>query len=207
VTSFTLLELGNPLGTIETTLLGRHNVENILATAAVLLGDKIVTFAQFQTAILAFEGLTRRLDRKVPKASTIHVYEGFGSSHEKARSAIDAMRLHFPDSRLIVLFEPHTFTWRNRNALPQYRTAFADTDIVFAHRPPVQGSGTHDQASLDEILAEARIHHPDVRAFNSVAEVVDAAEPDDVVLILSSGNFDGLMQPVIKELAKKGSQN
>jgi UDP-N-acetylmuramate: L-alanyl-gamma-D-glutamyl-meso-diaminopimelate ligase len=205
VTSFMLFKDGVPLGEVETTLLGRHNVENILATAAVLLGDDIVTFAQFSAAILAFEGLTRRLDRKVPKASTIHVYEGFGSSHEKARSAIDAMRLHFPDSRLIVLFEPHTFTWRNRNALPQYQTAFADTDSVFAHRPPVQGAGTHDQASLDEILSEARQHHKDVRVFDSVAEVVDAALAGDVVLILSSGNFDGLMQPVIKGLGEKGA--
>ena len=204
-TRFTLVQNRQPLGIIQTTLLGRHNVENVLAAAAVLLGDNIVTFAQFAAGILAFEGLMRRLDRKVPKASSIHVYEGFGSSHEKARSAIDAMRLHFPSSRLIVLFEPHTFTWRNRNALPQYQTAFAGTDIVFAHRPPSQGAGTHDQASLDEILAEARKHHLDVRAFSSVAEVVDAAQANDVVLILSSGNFDGLMQPVIKGLAQKGS--
>jgi UDP-N-acetylmuramate: L-alanyl-gamma-D-glutamyl-meso-diaminopimelate ligase len=179
-------------------------VENILATAAVLLGDGIVTFDQFAAAIAAFEGLTRRLDRKVPKDSTIHVYEGFGSSHEKARSAIEAMRLHFPDSRLIVLFEPHTFTWRNRKALPQYRTAFEGTDIVFAHKPPIQGEASHDQASLDEILTEARRWHPNVRAFHSVAEIVDAAAPGDVVLILSSGNFDGLMQPVIAGLCEKG---
>ena len=204
VTRFTLLSHGRDLGTVETTLLGRHNVENILGAAAVLLGDGSVSVQAFIAAIAAFEGLTRRLDRKVPKTSNIHVYEGFGSSHEKARSAIDAMKLHFPDNRLIVLFEPHTFTWRNRNALPQYKSAFADTDIVFAHRPPVQGAGTHDQASLDEILAEARFSHNDVRAFNSVAEIINEAKPDDVVLILSSGNFDGLMQPVIKGLADKG---
>jgi UDP-N-acetylmuramate: L-alanyl-gamma-D-glutamyl-meso-diaminopimelate ligase len=205
ITQFNLAENGKLIGKIETTLLGRHNVENILAAAAVLLGGQIVAYPQFAAAVSAFEGLTRRLDRKVPKSSKIHVYEGFGSSHEKARSAIDAMRLHFPASRLIVLFEPHTFTWRNRNALPQYKTAFNDTDIVFAHRPPVQGAGTHDQASLDEILVEARKHHSDVRAFNSVVEVVDVAMPNDVVLILSSGNFDGLMQPVIKGLAAKGA--
>ena len=204
VTRFKLLSHGRDLGTVETTLLGRHNVENIIGAAAVLLGDGSVSVPSFIAAIAAFEGLTRRLDRKVPKASNIHVYEGFGSSHEKARSAIDAMKLHFPESRLIVLFEPHTFTWRNRNALPQYKTAFEDTDIVFAHRPPVQGAGTHDQASLDEILVEARLSHNDVRAFNSVAEIIDEAKPDDVVLILSSGNFDGLMQPVIKGLGDKG---
>jgi UDP-N-acetylmuramate: L-alanyl-gamma-D-glutamyl-meso-diaminopimelate ligase len=190
---------------VETTLLGRHNVENILAAAAVLVGGGIVDFSAFKVAIAAFKGLTRRLDRKVPDSSSIHVYEGFGSSHEKARSAIEAMRLHFPQSRLIVLFEPHTFTWRNRNALAQYQTAFAGTDVVFAHRPPVQGATTHDQATLDEILAEARRWHGDVRAFHSVGEIVDEAKPGDVVLILSSGNFDGLMQPVIAGLSAKGT--
>jgi UDP-N-acetylmuramate: L-alanyl-gamma-D-glutamyl-meso-diaminopimelate ligase len=204
VTRFTLKTHGRALGNIETTLLGKHNVENILAAAAVLLGDGSVSVPTFIAAIADFKGLTRRLDRKVPDASSIHVYEGFGSSHEKARSAIEAMRVHFPNCRLIVLFEPHTFTWRNRNALSQYQTAFADTDIVFAHRPPVQGAATHDQVSLDEILIEARRWHKDVRAFNSVAEIVDEAHAGDVVLILSSGNFDGLMQPVIKGLGAKG---
>lgn len=204
VTRFALVAQGARLGVLETTLLGRHNVENILAAAALLLGEGIMTFDAFKAAISAFKGLTRRLDRKVPDESAIHVYEGFGSSHEKARSAIEAMRLHFPERRLIVLFEPHTFTWRNRNALPQYQTAFSGTDVVFAHRPPVQGASTHDQASLDEILAEARRWHGDIRPFNSVAEIVSEAAPGDVVLILSSGSFDGLMQPVIDALAAKG---
>nr|MCU0832312.1 Mur ligase family protein [Rhizobiaceae bacterium] len=204
VTCFSLVAHGVDLGPLETTLLGRHNTENILAAAATLVGGEILEFDAFRAAVAAFKGLARRLDRKVPDASSIHVYEGFGSSHEKARSAIDAMRLHFDAHRLIVLFEPHTFTWRNKSALPQYRTAFADTDIVFAHQPPTQGAATHDQASLDDILAEARRWHGDVRAFTSVGEIIDEARAGDVILILSSGNFDGLMQPVIAGLEAKG---
>jgi hypothetical protein len=34
---------------------------------------------------------------------------------------------------------------------------------------------------------------------------VNAAQAGDVVLILSSGNFDGLMQPVVKGLGEKGA--
>jgi UDP-N-acetylmuramate: L-alanyl-gamma-D-glutamyl-meso-diaminopimelate ligase len=51
--------------------------------------------------------------------------EGFGSSYEKARSAIAAMKQHFPDRRLIVVFEPHTFSWRNRDALACTTTCLA----------------------------------------------------------------------------------
>ena len=53
VTRFRLLSHGRDLGTIETTLLGRHNVENILGAAAVLLGDGSVSVPAFKAAIAA----------------------------------------------------------------------------------------------------------------------------------------------------------
>ena len=71
--------------TASTQLLGEHNIENIVAAAAVLLGQNMVTAGEFADAIASFEGITRRLDRKVPPGFRIHVYEGFGSSYEKAR--------------------------------------------------------------------------------------------------------------------------
>ena len=204
-TSFTIRFGGKPLVRIRSHLLGRHNVENVLAAAAFLVGEDLVSPQAFADAIADFSGLTRRLDRKVPVACPVHVYEGFGSSFEKARSAIDAMRLHFPDARLTVLFEPHTFTWRNRVALPQYKTAFADTDRVWLYHPPSQGAATHDQVTLDEIAAVARTHHPDIRTFDrdTAAAIADATEPGDAVLVLSSGSFDGLQQGIIDAIAAR----
>jgi len=159
----------------------------------------MVTAGEFADAIGAFEGITRRLDRKVPPGFRIHVYEGFGSSYEKARAAIDAMKLHFQGSRLVVMFEPHTFTWRNRNALEQYQTAFDDVDTVWTYHPPKQGELTHAQLSLTEIIDEARKNHEDVRSFNAdnVDEIYADLSENDVLLILSSGNFDGLMKVVM----------
>lgn len=187
------------LVSVKTHLLGSHNIENLVAAAAVLLGQNMVTAGEFADAIASFEGITRRLDRKVPPGFRIHVYEGFGSSYEKARAAIEAMKLHFPDSRLIVMFEPHTFTWRNRNALSQYQTAFDDVDTVWTYHPPKQGELTHAQLSLTEIIAEARKNHADVRSFDAenVNDIYGDLSENDVLLILSSGNFDGLMKVVM----------
>ena len=201
-TCFQIVQNGQKLGTIESQMLGRHNVENVLAAATVLLGDSHLTFEQFSAAIASFEGLTRRLDRKVPPANKVHAYEGFGSSYEKARSAIDAMRLHFADHRLIVLFEPHTFTWRNKTALGQYQTAFNDTDTVYIYRPPSQGAATYDQASLDEIIAATKGGHDDVRLFDDqdLGAIARDAREDDVILVLSSGSFGGNLSAVLKSL-------
>ena len=69
----------------------------------------------------------------------------------------------------------------------------------------------NDKAQQEEMLQRENCDYclyvltPKMEGVYSVAEVVDAAQPNDVVLILSSGNFDGLMQPVIKGLAEKGS--
>lgn len=187
---------------IETGLLGRHNIQNIIAAAAVLLGGEIVTKEEFVSGISSFVGLVRRLDRKVDEECSVPVYEGFGSSYEKARSAIEAMGLHFPGARLTVVFEPHTFTWRNRNAVDQYQTAFAGVDTVWIHEPPTQGAATHDQLSLDEILEAAQKGHADVRTFDhdNWQDIVSDQSEGDAVLLLSSANFDGLQEQIISAI-------
>ena len=199
-TTFTLLHQDRPVVDMSTQLLGRHNVQNITGAAAWLLGQGVLTAQEFARAISAFEGIARRLDRKKINSQLI-VYEGFGSSYEKARAAIEAIRDHFRGRKLTVLFEPHTFTWRNRNALSQYETAFDGVDRVWLYAPPVQGSDTHEQLTLDEIRQKAAAHHADVRTFNkeTYTDILKDADPEEeVFLILSSGSFDGLLSGILK---------
>lgn len=201
VTSFTINHAGRVLGVVQTSLLGRHNVENMLGAAACLVGQGIVSFEVFQTAMACFDGIARRLDRKKINSELI-VYEGFGSSYEKARAAIAAIVAHFPGKRVTVLFEPHTFTWRNRAALSQYESAFDDVARVWLYQPPSQGSATHDQLTLAEIKAKAAAYHPDIRTFDqqtykSIIEAVDPAS--EVMLVLSSGSFDGLLVKILQQ--------
>jgi UDP-N-acetylmuramate: L-alanyl-gamma-D-glutamyl-meso-diaminopimelate ligase len=187
-----------------TTQIGRHAVENACGAAAALLGTGLMTPEALREGIARFSGLTRRLDRKT-ESSRLVIYEGFGSSYEKARAAIEAVAGHFKDKRLTVMFEPHTFSWRNRASLPRYATAFAGTDRVWLYAPPVQGAATHDQVSLDEIEAATSAAHPDVRRFGKgeAGRIAEEADPEkDVVLILSSGSFDGGIAELIAAAEK-----
>ena len=94
------------------------------------------------------------------------VYEGFGSSYEKARSAIAAAKLHFPERRLVIVFEPHTFTWRNRAAIAAYDDVFAGAAKVFIFEPASQGAGTHAQLTQDEIVARMKAAGFDAEAIS-----------------------------------------
>ena len=109
---------------LETELLGLHNIENIVGAAALLLERGDVTHEALRRGVRRFRGVARRLDKKTT-SSRVPAYEGFGSSYEKARSAIEAMLLHFPTGRCVVVFEPHTFSWRDPAALAWYDTVFA----------------------------------------------------------------------------------
>lgn len=194
ITSFELVSPDGRAIPISTRLLGAHNVENIVGVAAYLLEQGLVSPEALVSGVASFAGIRRRLDR-LTQASQVPVIEGFGSSYEKAHSAIAAVRLHFPDRPLVVVFEPHTFSWRSRDALPWYDTVFDGASRVLICPPPSHGAASHHQASYDEILARTRAAGVAAEAVADQDEAVtalSALKGDEVVLLLSSGPLLGL---------------
>jgi UDP-N-acetylmuramate: L-alanyl-gamma-D-glutamyl-meso-diaminopimelate ligase len=160
---------------------------------------KLLSPGELRDGIATFQGVKRRMELLSP-SSRVPVYEGFGSSYEKARSAIEAARLHFPDRRLVIVFEPHTFTWRNRAAIADYDDVFAGAAKVFIFEPASQGAGTHAQLTQDEIVARVTAAGYDAEAIADPDEALqrldDMLKPDDVVLLLTSGELGGLIKTI-----------
>jgi UDP-N-acetylmuramate: L-alanyl-gamma-D-glutamyl-meso-diaminopimelate ligase len=206
VSSFDLMHRGTFIARMSTSLLGKHNIQNILGISALLLETKKITVEELVHGVGTFKGIVRRLDRKSEKTS-IPIYEGFGSSVDKARSAIEAIKLHFPNRRLVVVFEPHTFSWRNRAALNWYDGVFEGTHHVFMYKPPDHGSATHDQLTLDEIVERVQNAGITVIPFENTAtgliELVNHTQSDDVILILSSGGMGGFIPQTVLALEEK----
>jgi UDP-N-acetylmuramate: L-alanyl-gamma-D-glutamyl-meso-diaminopimelate ligase len=191
---FVLVGPGGRELSLATSLLGEHNIENIVGVAAYLLERRLVTEAALVRAVASFGGIRRRLDR-LTLSSTIPLIEGFGSSYEKARSAIEAMLLHYPDRPLTVVFEPHTFSWRSRDALSWYDTVFEGAARVLIVPPPAHGAASHNQSSFDEILARTAatgVPVQGVRTAEEAAEALSGLKGDEAVLLLSSGPLLGL---------------
>ncbi len=204
-TRFTLTRAGGNVTRVETGQLGLHNIENMVGIGAFVLTRGLVSAADYAAAMASFRGIVRRLDRKSEKTS-VPIFEGFGSSYDKARSAIAAMKQHFPARRLIAVFEPHTFSWRNRATLHWYDDVFAGCEKVFVYEPAAQGANTHEQVTLDDIMNRLRGAGVDAVPVRSrgegVAEIGGVLRADDAVLLLTSGNLGGLIKAV-PELAEK----
>jgi UDP-N-acetylmuramate: L-alanyl-gamma-D-glutamyl-meso-diaminopimelate ligase len=201
MSTFTLTRDDVAIRNIQTTLLGAHNIQNIIGAAALLLSIGALTPEEFAEGVATFKGLARRLDKKTEKSSVL-VYEGFGSSYDKARAAISAMRTHFPGRRLLIVFEPHTFSWRNRARLHQYETVFDDADHVFIYPPPMINMASHDQVTQDEILAHTNTSGVPVTKITDgeqgLAAIAEILHQNDIVLMLTSGNLGGLVQTLPK---------
>jgi UDP-N-acetylmuramate: L-alanyl-gamma-D-glutamyl-meso-diaminopimelate ligase len=194
VTHFSLVRPDGGRIALSTSLLGEHNIENIVGVSAYLLERGLVSESALQAGVAGFAGIRRRLDRLTSR-SAVPVIEGFGSSYEKARSAIEALLLHYPHRPLVVVFEPHTFSWRSRDALPWYDTVFEGAAQVLIVPPPTHGASTHHQASFEEILARVAATGVPVQGVRSAEAAVLALaglKGDEVVLLLSSGPLLGL---------------
>ncbi|MDP9249558.1 MAG: Mur ligase family protein [bacterium] len=209
VTSFDLIRKGKKIIKIETKLLGRHNIENIVGAAAFLLESNLPAQAGkisppvFAGAVKSFSGIKRRIELKNPKG-TIPVYDGFGSSYEKARAIFDALHLHFPDKRIVAVFEPHAFSWRNKKFLPWYKNIFKGVDEVIILPATSRGPKGPGEISTSEIWREAKKHFP-VRTARNEKETLKILQKivrdGDVIALISSGPMFGLTESVPKIFA------
>ncbi len=205
---FDLMHGDEKITTIETYLLGDHNIQNMVGVAALLLTEQAVTAEQLAAALQQFRGVKRRLELKTPTA-TLPVYEDFGSSRAKAEAGFKTIRQYYPNKKMIVVFEPHTFSWRNRNALTWYDTIFRTADVVYLFQPAAQGAETHEQLTQAEILERVRATGTEIHGVSTKEELLEQLTPtlrgDEVIIMSTSGDMAGAIEAVTEYVNKKFS--
>ena len=174
---------------------GHHNLLNL--TAARLACRQVgVTDEQFDEAIASFEGASKRLEL-VKKSDSCAVYKDFAHAPSKLRATIHAMREQYPDRRLVACMELHTFSSLTQEFLQQYRGAMDEADVryVYFSKHALQLKKLPDLAP-EEVKAA---FGGDVEVFTDSKLMVDNVitlfrnnEPPTNLLMMSSGNFDGI---------------
>lgn len=188
---------------IRSKLPGRHNLSNTLAViaAASLAG---LPLEKIQDALLEFQGVKRRQDI-LGEARGILVMDDFAHHPTAVKETIQALRLFYPDRRLVAAFEPRTNSSRRRVFQESYAVSFDDADLVCIKQPPGM-----DAIAESERLDCARLVH-DIRKRGKEAEhfensdmllqfLMENTRSGDLVLCMSNGSFDGVPQRLISEL-------
>lgn len=203
-TSFDIIRGSEVLTRATTTQLGEHNIQNIIGVAALVCTLNLMSMEVFVEAVAGFKGIKRRLDRKSEK-TLVPIFEGFGSSYDKLKSAIAAMKQHFGNKSLTVVFEPNTIGWRSRAALSQYDDVFAGAAKVYIFNPPHDGKET--QLSAEEIAAYVSERGVKAAAVSTPEHMLELLEKDmaadDAILLSSSGAMGGLVESIPKLAEQK----
>lgn len=178
-----------------TRLAGRHNLCNTLAViaAASLAG---VQMEQIQEAILQFEGVRRRQDI-LGESRGILVMEDFAHHPTAVRETISALRLHFPERRLIAAFEPRTNSSRRKVFQDLYASSFGGAHYVCIKQPPDMARiAEAERLDAKKLAEDIRAHNQEARYFETSEELLDFltdyCHANDLVLCMSNGSFDGL---------------
>lgn len=194
------------VGEFFTPLVGDFNVRNCLAViaAATALGVEREAIAR---AMASFRSVRRRMEVKAEVAG-ITLVDDFAHHPTAVRVTLHALRQRYPGRRLIAVFEPRSRTSRLRIMQPAFEDAFLAADVALigpVFRPEV----VPEEARLsppDLARALARRGRP-ARAFSSVEEILDALEqmlaPGDVVVVLSNGDFGGLLEKLLHRLRRR----
>jgi len=177
-------------------LIGQFNARNIaaayLACASLGADEK-----QLQTAVNNFKGLQRR--QQVVLDSEVTLIEDFAHHPTAIKEVIGALKKTFPGRRVWCLYEPRSNTSRREIFRNQYLGAFSQADRVVIREIESRSFEKSEQllkvSSLVEDLNRAGI---DALCFKDVREiyqhVIDQIQPGDVIVVMSNGSFDGLVQ-------------
>lgn len=188
---------------IETRLVGRHNLSNILAcvAAAQKLG---ISHQKIQKALANFSGVKRRQEIRGVKRG-ITVMDDFAHHPSAVRETIAAVKPFYPKGRVIAVFEPRTNTSMRHFFQHTYPDAFAEADLVCICNPCVQKQIPQDQRFFpDQLAADINEKGGDAYYFETPDRVLDFLMPrlkeNDLVLIMSNGGFGNIHTRLLERL-------
>lgn len=194
-TEVEIYEQGESLGTFSTTLLGEHNVSNLLAAVAIARLEGIDA-AMLRNGIRRFRGVKRRQEL-LGLAAGVRVITDFAHHPTAVRLTVDAIRHRYRNHDLHICFEPRSATSRRAIFQAAYAKSFAGANRVY-----IGPLYSPDKIPANERLDPTKLAHEigttgiDAHAYSDVdtlaESVLSHAVPGDTVLILSSGAFGDL---------------
>jgi UDP-N-acetylmuramate: L-alanyl-gamma-D-glutamyl-meso-diaminopimelate ligase len=202
--NFRVTHAGERFGEFSLAASGRHNVLNALAAIIVAQGRGI-SVESLQKSLASFRSVRRRLDVK-GEHHGILVVDDFAHHPTAVRVTIEAARGRWPDRRLWAILEPRSNSMRRKvfqESLPQ-SLALADR-VALGGVFRAQQLGDENRLDPETVAASVRALGKEANVVSggeAMAEFLAAnAKPNDLLLIMSNGSFDGLCEKLLAKLS------
>ncbi|AEA45603.1 UDP-N-acetylmuramate--L-alanine ligase [Fluviicola taffensis] len=176
----------------ELNIFGAHNLQNLVG-AMHLAESMYISNHDFLTAIKTFKGAGKRL-QKVVDCNSFTMYKDFAHSPSKLKATTSAVKEQYPTRNVVACMELHTFSSLRKEFLPLYDGAMnaADEALVY-FSPAVVAHKKLEPLTIEQVQAAFGGKVKVVNETSEVLEFIKANNWDNsVLLMMSSGNFDGI---------------
>ncbi|MEM9548488.1 MAG: Mur ligase family protein [Bacteroidota bacterium] len=176
-------------------LIGNHNLQNIKAAESVCM-QLGMSPTDFYASLKSFKGANKRLQLlREGDDGRGFVYLDFAHAPSKVNATTQAVKDWYTESKLVAVFELHTFSSLNKDFLPQYKQALnaADEAVVFFSEHALQ---MKRMPPLDHKFVSQTFDHPNLKVISNKDDLEDFLVRLELaqinLLLMTSGNFDKL---------------
>ncbi|MEI6576918.1 MAG: Mur ligase family protein [Bacteroidota bacterium] len=177
----------------QTPLFGRHNMMNLQAGMEVCKSIGI-SEEDFLKSMHNFVGAANRLEKVAENKSSV-VYKDFAHAPSKVIATVQAVREQFPGRKVIACLELHTFSSLNREFLGQYASCLDAADVAMVYYN-LHALALKKLPSLDPVFVMEGFQRSDLEVYSNSGllqeRLMNLGSPGSVLLLMSSGNFDGM---------------
>jgi UDP-N-acetylmuramate--alanine ligase len=187
-TSYAAYRDGELVANVALQVPGTHNALNSLAALAACL--EVSVNGHDAAAMLGeFLGAERRFEIK-GEARGITIVDDYAHHPTEIAATLQAARQLYPGKRLVVVFQPHTYT-RTRDFLDDFATSLDAADLVFVteiyasrERDTLGMSGRHIVEKMDR---EHAFFVPDLEG--AIRALFDTLGQGDVLITMGAGDI------------------
>jgi UDP-N-acetylmuramate: L-alanyl-gamma-D-glutamyl-meso-diaminopimelate ligase len=176
----------------ELQIFGEHNLQNLMG--AMLVCQKMgISNQDFLPAMANFTGAGKRL-QKVVENEYFTMFKDFAHSPSKLKATTKAVKEQFSDRKVIACMELHTFSSLKKEFLPHYENSMSMADEALVYYSPAVVAHKKLEPITKELVSAG--FGGGIEVANETSEVLDFIKEkvtkDSVLLMMSSGNFDGI---------------
>ena len=184
-------------------MIGRHNVENAAAVAALCFSLGL-TADEINIGFQSFKGIKRRQEI-VGEKNGITIIDDFAHHPTAIDLTIDAVKEAYPGQRVWAVFEPRSATSRRKVFEDSFPKSFLKADrVIFAGLFAPEKIKDEERLDVQAVIASIQKmggvadHIPQVD--DIVKFITTNAKSEDVILVMSSGGFDGIHQKLFERI-------
>lgn len=178
---------------------GMHNRFNAAAALAVAKQEKI-NLSEAKKALIEFTGTWRRFEYKGDVNGAL-VYDDYAHHPTEIKATIAGARELYPDRRLVVVFQPHTFT-RTKVLFDGFSKAIglADAAIIL----PIYAAREKNTSGVSsrELAVKALEYITDVQYMESQEQVElflkQTLDKQDILVVMGAGSVSELAKNLTK---------